>query len=66
MMKTKPIKEKLRLSTRNENISQDIMFETIADYIQSDSNISRQLEKAHNIIKFLKLTISNLQQQTIA
>ncbi len=55
-----------RLNTKNENVNQEVMFERISDYINSVGEVSRQLEKAHNIIKFVKGIANELQQRTIA
>ncbi len=59
------LKEQFKLSGRYENVDQDVMFASIDDYILGGS-VSQQLEKAHNIIKFVKAIANKLQQQTIS
>lgn len=55
------IKETLRLSNRHENISQEIIFESLDDYLEAIPDTSRKIETAQNIIKYLRDKIVKLQ-----
>jgi hypothetical protein len=48
------LKQKLKLSGRYENLSQEVMFELIDDYLQGIPDISRRLESTQNMIKYLR------------
>ena len=57
----KEIKESLRLSNRHDNLSQEVMIETIDDYINSISDNQRGIETAQNLIKYLRNKIAKMQ-----
>lgn len=59
------LKKKLRLSRREENLSQEIMFDTITDYLESFSNDSGKLEAVNNLIKFLITIAQSLHRESI-
>jgi hypothetical protein len=57
------IKETLRLNNREDNLSQEIIFETLDDYIESIDSNSRKIETAQNIIKYLRNKIVIFQRK---
>ncbi len=65
LTKETDIKEKLRLSNSDKNISQEIMFETIEDFLNDSDGINEKLQKANNIILFVRDIAVKLQTQTI-
>lgn len=57
--------EHLNLSGYAENMSQQEMFAAIERYINSFDDVSRQLEATHNLIKKLKMVVTDLQQKSV-
>ena len=55
------IKKSLRLSDRHDNLSQEVIIETIDDYINSISDNQRGIETAQNLIKYLRNKIAKMQ-----
>lgn len=47
-------KDKLKLNIRTDNINQDAIFDIINEYLNSIQDVSRKIETAQNIIKFLR------------
>lgn len=58
-------KKALRLNSREDQVNQEIMFETIHDYIMSGDNVHRQIEMGQNIIKYVRDLLANLQSQSV-
>lgn len=56
------LKKKLRLSSRQDNITQEIMFEELDKYLASISDKQRRIETAQNIIKYLRNAIIKMQK----
>lgn len=55
------LKETLKLNSRRENVSQEVMFETIDDYLNEISDVSRRIETAQNLIKYIRNKVVQFQ-----
>ncbi len=65
-LKDEELRKKLRLSNHEQNISQEVIFETIENFIDDTDNLSSMIERANNIIRFTRNIGIRLQQQTVA
>lgn len=57
--------EDFAMADLGENGSQDAMFLIITRYVSGLGDASRQMESAHNLIKFLKELVNELQRQSV-
>lgn len=57
------VKEKLKLNTRKDNNSQEAILEILDEYLGGIFDMSRKIETAQNIIKYLRSIIVTLQRK---
>lgn len=57
------VKEKLKLNVRSDNINQEAIIEIIDEYLSGIIDVSRRIETAQNIIKYLRATVVNFQRK---
>lgn len=57
--------EDFAMADLGENGSQDAMFNILTRYVSNLDDASRQMEAAHNLIKFLKQLVNELQRQSV-
>lgn len=59
------VKEKLKLNVRSDNINQDAIFDILNEYFNSISDVSRKIETAQNIIKYLRQLVVSYQRDGV-
>jgi hypothetical protein len=57
------LKEKLKLNNRNDNINQEVILETITDFIYCGNSIDDKIQRANNIIIYTRNLAVKLQQE---
>lgn len=58
-------KEKLKLNIRTDNINQEAIFDILNEYLDTISDVSRKIETAQNIIKYLRQVVISYQRSCV-